>query len=119
MRAGRLALNVPAPETPLFAALAETLGRHVAPEAAGFVHAVFSLDDPDLLVRLLAEAGFDRPEVEASVLTLHLPPAAEFLWQYARSTPLAGVLAQTDDETRAAIERRWSSAGGRSATQTA
>lgn len=102
---GRLALNVPAPETPFFGALADALGRHLAPEAAGFVHAVFALDDPAAIARLLTDAGFERPEMEATTLTLQLPPAAEFLWQYARSTPLAAALADASDEVHAAIER--------------
>jgi hypothetical protein len=37
-------------------------------------------------------------------LTLKFPSAAEFLWQYVHSTPLAAAVAGIDDARRAALE---------------
>ncbi|MEZ5319856.1 MAG: methyltransferase domain-containing protein [Vicinamibacterales bacterium] len=102
---GRLALNVPGPAAPFFHAVAGALGRHAGPDAARFVKTVFAIDDPAVLERRIADAGFESPEVRADRKTLHLPPPSTFLWQYIASTPLAGALDQVDDEARAAIER--------------
>lgn len=101
---GRLVLNVPGPMPPIFAAVESALARHVAPEAAAFVQAVFSLDDPHEVAGLLTEAGFVDVDAHATVKTLTLPAPREFLWQYVASTPLAGPVGALDDERRAAIE---------------
>lgn len=102
---GRFVANVPGPTPPPFEILAEGLGRYVSPEAAAFVHVVFSLHDPDELRSLAADAGFGRVDVQSAAATLHLPPPKDFLWQYVHSTPLAGAVTQVDDESRAALER--------------
>jgi SAM-dependent methyltransferase len=102
---GRVVLNLPGPIPRAFAVLADTLGRQVAPQTAGFVHAVFSLHDPDAIRDLLAGAGLHDVRTQAATKTLRLAPPAEFLWQYIWSTPLAPQLAKVDKERRAAIER--------------
>ena len=107
---GRMLVNVPGP-TPLFAILAEELERHVAPVAAGFVHQVFSLHEPAEVQDLVGDAGFVDIAVRASDKTLSLPPPAEFLWQYVRSTPLVAAVAELDGDGRDALARdvveRW------------
>src|SRR5690606_3682483 len=95
---GRLLLNVPGPTPRLFTIMGEALARHVGPEAAGFVHHVFSLHDTAEVRDLVSEAGFDDVSVESDTRWLHLPAPEEFLWQYVASTPLAGAVAQVDDE---------------------
>jgi ubiquinone/menaquinone biosynthesis C-methylase UbiE len=102
---GRLVLNLPGPTPRALAVMADALGRHVAPATAGFVHAVFSLHDPEAIRALLADAGFQGVITQVATRTLRLPPPAEFLWQYVWSTPLAPQLAEVGDERRAAIER--------------
>lgn len=108
---GRLLLNTPGPTPPLFAIFAEELESHVAPGLADFVHAVFSLHDPDELTRLLHGAGFGDVIVEHPTRRLRLPPPEDFMWQYIHSTPMADVVAQADDTTRAALQEslaaRW------------
>ena len=101
---GRLLLNAPGPTPPALAVMAHALATHVAPEVAGFVHAVFSLHDPDELRELLDAAGFADVVVDRPTKTLRVPPPRDFLWQYIHSTPMAGALAQTDDAARAALE---------------
>lgn len=100
---GRLVLNAPGPTPPPLAAFGDALARHVNPEVARFVHAVFSLHDPDELRDLLDGAGFTDVVLEQHRKTLRVPPPAEFLWQYVRSTPLAAPLEQVDGATRDAI----------------
>jgi ubiquinone/menaquinone biosynthesis C-methylase UbiE len=101
---GRLVLNAPGPTPPPLAAMAEALATHVDPEVAGFVHAVFSLHDPEELRELLDTAGFDDVIVERPTKTLRVPPPRDFLWQYIHSTPMAGALSQADDAARTALE---------------
>jgi ubiquinone/menaquinone biosynthesis C-methylase UbiE len=102
---GRLIINVAGPTPPLFEIADEAFARHIGPEAAGFVRLVFSLHDPVELRNLMSGAGFHDVAVWRNPMTLRLPPPEEFLWQYVHSTPLAGAVAQTDDEGRAALER--------------
>jgi SAM-dependent methyltransferase len=103
---GRIVLNAPGPTPPPMAVMGEALAAHVGPEVAGFVHAVFSLDDLEELRELLDGAGFDSVVVDRHLKTLRLPPPPEFLWQYIHSTPMADLVAQIGDEARAALEQR-------------
>ena len=107
---GRLTLNVPGPTPEPFALLADTLGDHLQPEIGGFVHAVFSLHDPQQLQRLVADGGFEDVTVEPATAALDVPPPPEFLWQYVRSTPLAAPLAQAGADTRKVIEQEITAA---------
>lgn len=102
---GRLLLNAPGPTPPAMAVMAEALATHVRPEVGGFVHAVFSLNDPEELRVLLDAAGFVDVIVDRPIKTLRLPPTREFLWQYVYSTPMADAVAQIDDRARAALEQ--------------
>lgn len=102
---GRLVITVPGPAGPLFERLADAMGKHIAPQAAGFVRAVFSIDDETELESLLAKAGFRDVNAEAEMRELPLPEPKAFLWQYVAGTPLAAVVAGTEDGTRSALER--------------
>ena len=102
---GRLVITVPGPVGPLFEQLAVAMGKHIAPQAAGFVRAVFSIDDATELENLLAQAGFRDVNAEAEVLDLPLPEPKEFLWQYVAGTPLAATVANADEDARSALER--------------
>ena len=102
---GRLAISVPGPTPPLFATMDEALARHIGPEAAGFVRAVFSLNDPAEIESLVKRAGFDDVTVRRATRKMRLPPPRDFLWQYVSSTPLAAPISASDDERRAALER--------------
>jgi ubiquinone/menaquinone biosynthesis C-methylase UbiE len=102
---GRVLVNVPGPTPPVFAVLEDALANHVGPEAAAFVHMVFSLDDEVELASLMRGAGFQSVNVESGTKTLRLPAPEDFLWQYVHSTPLAGPWNELDHELRARIER--------------
>ena len=105
VRGGRLALNMPGPTPRLFMILGKALARHIGAEAAGFVNHVFSLHDPAEIQNLAGGAGFHDVYVQSDTKPLRLPAPEEFLWQYLHSTPLAGPLAQVDDERRDSLER--------------
>lgn len=102
---GRIAVGTVGPMPPPFGALAEAMARYVKPEAGAFVEQVFSLHDPREFGDLVKSAGFGEVAVDTRTVRLVLPPPNEFLWQYVHSTPIAGLLAQVDDETRGEIER--------------
>ena len=101
---GRLLANVPGPTPPPLEAMAGALARHVGPESAGFVEAVFSLHDEDEIRELAADAGFERVNVRVSEASLDLPAPREFLRQYARSTPLMPQMSALDDGEQEALE---------------
>jgi len=102
---GRFLLNVPGPTPRMMAMFEEGLARHVGVETAGFVEQVFSLHDTDEIRRLIEDAGFEQVEIKAASKSLQLPPPKEFFWQYVNSTPLAGAVAQADDEQLQLLER--------------
>jgi ubiquinone/menaquinone biosynthesis C-methylase UbiE len=102
---GRAALNVPGPTPPLLAVLEQALGRHLGPEAAGFVATVFSLHEPEELQELMESAGFTDVEARSEHKALTLPAAEDFLWQYVFSTPLAEPAGKLDEERRADLQQ--------------
>jgi ubiquinone/menaquinone biosynthesis C-methylase UbiE len=102
---GRLALNVPGSAGEMFASLAKAMEHQISADAAAFVRQIFSLHNSAELQQLVTEAGFDDTDVLEDSMTLPLPPAREFLWQYVQSTPLAAMMAQTDEKTRGELER--------------
>lgn len=104
---GRLVASLPGPVPAPLEIMAEELSRHVGPEGATFVHAVFSLHDPDEIRALATDAGFRDVDVRSSAKPLHLPPPEEFLWQYVGSTPLAATVAQIGEDERAGLERAF------------
>ncbi len=104
-RGGRLILNVPGPTPRLFTIMGEALERHIGAEAAGFVNHVFSLHDTAEIQNLVSGTGFHNVSVKSDTKPLRLPAPEEFLWQYVHSTPLAGAVAQVDDDLRGSLER--------------
>lgn len=102
---GRLLLNLPGPAGEVFAVFARAMEQHISPQAAGFVNQIFSLHDVTEIQKLLSGAGFNEISVQADNKILTLPPSKEFLWQYVYSTPLAGIVANGDQEALAALER--------------
>lgn len=101
---GRLALNVPGRAPEVFRVIGEALARHVQPELAGFVEAVFSMHDPEAVRGLIEDAGFDEVSVRAYTMTLRFDDPVAFLWGYVHSTPLANAVAQADDAARSGVE---------------
>lgn len=105
VRGGRIAINATGPTPATFVVLADALAEHINAGLAGFVHQVFSLHNSDEIARLVTNAGFGEVDVSSVTKSLPGPAPDEFLWQYIYSTPLAAAFAETDDDTRAALER--------------
>ena len=101
---GRLVLNTPGTINQPMEILAEGLARHINPDLAGFVHAVFSMDDPAEHERLLTDAGFGDVDARVVTATVRLPPPREFLWQYVNATPMGPIVSQAPEAARAALE---------------
>lgn len=101
---GRVALNTPGAINRPMALLADALARHIDPNLAGFVQAVFSMDDPIEHEQLLNSAGFTDVEATVVTATLHLPAPREFLWQYINLTPLGFFVHQAPEAAQAAVE---------------
>jgi len=105
VRGGRLILNVPGPTPQLFTIMGAAFARHIGAEAAGFVNQVFSLHDTAEIHDLVSSADFHDVSVQSDTKRLRLPVPEAFLWQYVHSTPLAGAVAQVDDERRDSFAR--------------
>ena len=90
---GRVVVNTPGTIQPPFEKMARTLGDHIAPEAVGFVRAVFSMDDRAELEVLLELAGLDEVKTSGYSAQLDLPGPAELLWNYISLTPMAPIVA--------------------------
>jgi ubiquinone/menaquinone biosynthesis C-methylase UbiE len=115
---GRAYVSVPAP-TAFFQVFERAVTRYAGAPIGAFVHQVFALNDRAELERLFRHAGFRHIEVRTDATRLALPAAADFVWQYVHSTPLAGPIGQLSDESRTALEREvvsgwqgWASGGG-------
>jgi trans-aconitate methyltransferase len=108
---GRLVINTPGRIQPAFELMEQAIVEHISPELGGFVRAVFSMHDPDAVATLLRDAGFEDVSSTVSIVTLQLPPPAEFLWQYINLTPMGPFVAQASQPAQSAMERqvvdRW------------
>ena len=54
---GRVVVNTPGAIPPLFALMEQALVDHISADLGGFVHAVFSMHDPEDVASLLRDAG--------------------------------------------------------------
>jgi ubiquinone/menaquinone biosynthesis C-methylase UbiE len=115
---GRVYISTPRPNA-FMDVLDHAIARHVSQEAAAFVHAVFSLNDPGELERLLADAGFTSATTRVNAREVQFPPAREFMWQYISCTPLMTLLPKSGNAQTEALERevvagwqRWADGGG-------
>ena len=100
---GRVYISTPMPNE-FFDVLDRAIAKHVSEDASAFVHAVFSLDDPEEMRGLLAEAGFEHVNVGPHRKMLTLPAPQDFMWQYIHCTPLAGLVPPPGDPRAEALE---------------
>lgn len=108
---GRLLFNLPGPIAEPFIEMAKAMESNINAKAAGFVQCVFALYNKEKIDHMLKEAGFTNIEIRTNTRTLHLPPAADFLWQYIYSTPLAPVVLEANKQAHQNLENdliaRW------------
>ena len=108
---GRIAITTVGPTPAPFRVLRGVLAEHLGDHVAGFVDAVFAVDDTDHLGDLMRAAGLGHVTTSRLPLELVLDPPADFFWQYALGTPLAPHVTGLDDRRRADLEQevveRW------------
>lgn len=104
---GRLAVSTPGQIQPVFEIMEQAIIEHLAPELGAFVSAVFSMHDPAAVSTLLSGAGLKAVESTVSTASFHLPPPAEFLWQYINLTPMGPVVAQAPEAAKSALEEQF------------
>lgn len=85
--------------------MADALATEVNPDLAPFVHAVFSMHDPDVVADLLDGAGFDDVSASETSVPLDLPHPTDFLWQYVSLTPLGAFVEPAPETTKHDLER--------------
>lgn len=102
---GRLFVSTPGRMPAPFEVIEAALARYIAPEAAGFMRAVFSLNDPAELGTFMSEAGLEQVTVEPGMKRLRVPAPREFVWQYILSTPLAPAVTKVGASKRDAMEQ--------------
>jgi ubiquinone/menaquinone biosynthesis C-methylase UbiE len=100
---GQLAIATVGPTPPLFAILEQALARHVKPEAAGFVGAVFSLHEPHELEKPTSGAGFRHVDVRSKGLSVNLPDLRSF----SGSTSTAPRWQRPSHRSTTSVARRW------------
>jgi ubiquinone/menaquinone biosynthesis C-methylase UbiE len=101
---GRVVVNTPGAIQAPFALMEQAIVEHISAELGGFVRAVFSMHDPDVVAALLRDAGLRDVEAHMSTATLQLAGPAEFLWQYINLTPMGPFVARASEEAQAAME---------------
>ena len=99
---GRLAFTVWGEPNPYWAAMIETLARHISEDTATTVRAPFVLGDAELVRNLVAKAGFHGIEMQRLVLMRRMLSSA---LQTATAQPYGSDVAAASEETRAAIEQ--------------
>ncbi|MFQ5915095.1 MAG: methyltransferase domain-containing protein [Nitrospinota bacterium] len=104
---GRLALSVARSLqfNPVHALLVEALERHVSSETAEILRAGFAFGDAEELRTLIAGAGFRQVVIRPAAVRVSFPSPAEFVWRQVAGSPLAGPVAQANEEARVALIR--------------
>ncbi len=102
---GRLALMVwrGIHESPGFAALAESLERHISQAAAAIMRAPFGLSNADQLADLVRAAGFQDVAIQQRLGTVRFPSVEMFVLSYVAGSPLAGPVSQANDAAHGAL----------------
>lgn len=102
---GRLALMVwrGIGESPGFAALADSLERHVGQAAATIMRAPFGLSNAEELATLARVAGFQDIAVQQRAGTVRFASVERFVLGYAAGSPLAGHVSKANDPAREAL----------------
>ena len=104
---GRVAVNTPGQTSPVLEAMRDAIADNVDPNLGAFVDVVFSMPDPEILVGLLADAGFEDVAGEEYSASLDLPAPAEMLWNYINLTPLGAFVGPAPEEAKDAMERQF------------
>ena len=76
----------------------------MSPEAGAIRRSPFSFGDPDVLVKLVTDAGFKEVAVKPTVKAVHFPSAEAFTKRYISArVPLNQMVAAVNERAREAI----------------
>lgn len=103
---GRVVVSTPGRIQPPFQRMEEAIVEHLDPDLGGFVRAVFSMHEPEVVGRLLRDAGFGDVDAREETAELDLPDAASFLWQYISLSPMAPFVDPAPDTAKVAMEEQ-------------
>ena len=103
---GRVVVSTPGRIQPPFELMEKAIVEHLDPDLGGFVRAVFSVHDPDVVGGLLRDAGFRDVDANEEVTELDLPDAASFLWQYINLSPMAPFVDPAHATAKVAMEEQ-------------
>jgi ubiquinone/menaquinone biosynthesis C-methylase UbiE len=120
---GRLALSVytAIENTPVAAALADALDRHLAPGASSVKRSEHALSDAEEINTLLVGAGFRDVTLQTVTQIIRFTSPREYVQLQILATPMAALVESLDEEQRttridaitASLTRALSSDGGR------
>jgi ubiquinone/menaquinone biosynthesis C-methylase UbiE len=90
-------------ENPYFHVLVEAIARHIGPETAAGLRAIFGLSQAEEIRGLLAAAGFNNVSMAVQQLDLALPPLSGFVPRHISATPMAAGYSAAAPEVREAV----------------
>lgn len=102
VQGGRLALSVytAIENTPVAAALADALDRHLAPGASSVKRSEHALSDAEEIHELLVGAGFRNVSLQTATQIIRFTSPREYVQLQIRATPMAALLESLDEEQR-------------------
>ncbi len=100
---GTLILTVWSAISPLFAAVADSIGRFIGPEASTSVLSPFAFRDGEVIKALLMEAGFPKVEIERLLVERRICLATESIPKEIAGSPVRELAAKLDEPTEKAL----------------
>jgi ubiquinone/menaquinone biosynthesis C-methylase UbiE len=107
---GRLAFTVFSEVPSYYAALADTLARHVSADAATSCLSRYTLRDAQTLRQMVADAGFGAIEIHILEVRRRMPASAASIVEAMARAPYARDVAAVEEEVRQAIGQEVSAA---------
>jgi SAM-dependent methyltransferase len=109
---GRLVLLVwrPIQYSPGFLAMANSLRKHIGPDAAKIMHAPFSLGNARELQNLLNEAGFNNTVVHIGIGSARFPSSERMVSSYVAASPLSSYVTKTSEHAQTSLVKDVSAA---------
>jgi ATP sulfurylase len=89
--------------SPLFAAVADSIGRFIGPKTSTSVLSPFAFCDGEVIKALLMEAGFPKVEIERLLVERRIGLATESIPKEIAGSPVRELVAKLDEPTEKAL----------------
>ena len=89
--------------SPLFAAVADSIGRFIGPKTSTSVLSPFAFCDGEVIKALLMEAGFPKVEIERLLVERRICLATESIPKEIAGSPVRELAAKLDEPTEKAL----------------